>query len=158
MEQNSIWHPTAIQWQPNEQKWGAKWFGAYSKQVWSVMFSSSDLNLFLTISLSLSCILDNKWHYFFQHIPAFSWCVNLHVCVCSLCACVYLKVDWWMMTGRPCKSCHAFSYLSVWKMTHVSKSSLHTHTLLRMQTDLYLHPCPHTHWHVGHKHTHTHTV
>ncbi len=158
MEQNSIWHPTDIQWQPNEQKWGAKWFGAYSKQVWSVMFSSSDLNLFLTISLSLSCILDNKWHDFFQHIPAFSWCVNLHVCVFSVCMCI--PQSWLMDDDRAAMqelSC-IFIFVCLENDACLQVLPAHTRTLLRMQTDLYLHPCPHTHWHVGHKHTHTHTV
>lgn len=63
MEQNSIWHPTNIQWGPNEQKRGEKWFGAgpkrhlTSRQVWwGVMFTSSALNLLLTIPLSLSLL------------------------------------------------------------------------------------------------------
>lgn len=129
VEQNSMWHPTNIQWRPKEQKWRAKWFG---KASCSVLQPSTNLP-----SLSAVYWIINDMT-FNQHISTVAWCVHLCVCLRALCGQVRIYVakliDGWMVTGLSCKSCHAFSYLSVWKMMHVSKSSLHTRTNTRRHT------------------------
>ena len=60
---------------PNEQKWGAKMSQPELNAAWldnevgEVSCSAlRPLDLFLAISLSLSCILDNKWH---DSLPAY---------------------------------------------------------------------------------------
>lgn len=91
------------------------------------------------------------WHSFsiFLH----SHDVWMCVCVCR----VANLIDGWKMTGLPCKSCHAFSYLSAWKMTHASKSSLltHRHTHSRVHADPYLRMYTFLPTHAGHR---VHTV
>lgn len=103
---------------------------------WGVMFTSSVLNLFLSIYLSAVYWIINGMT-FNQHISASPRYVLLCVCVCALSVCIQYIVnliDGWMMTEVSRKDCCAFFYLSAWKMMHASDSSL-----LNPHTDLYLH-------------------